>query len=594
MARALLVTLLLVLLGCSPALDTPPRRVGVVYVVHGGFAAQGPRYLWEATLQMFAYDPHSPVFTRVLWNADAWPRLLGVGNAPKERGKYAFEYERVGGTDRFWPVTMAQLADMTAALEAVESELNVDFLVDYASWISEDPAHHAHPRLLYEPKVDKGVAMRYCGSRFDGGEGPDQTWPDCDPERYNVDGTVQRLLNSGVEEILLIDTTTTGVRFFKTYDVVSLARSVVSEFNAQNATHVQLHWVNDPTDLMRDSLPTDPPNWTRLLGAPARDAAVPIAGRPNPVSSDPRLAELHAKGIRARMRADISAADTGVLLVNHATRRLNEYFDPKIDDTLVLNKNIKNALLAVDDFNAANVIGAWMGVRQPMGGDDPTRLERTREMRGENLGHAYLYESDGQLPTGEWGYRYWDALDYLREAGVKHIVVAFPQILTDSVLNLVELPNQIGKELGYKNWADFQTLDFDTYPGVGHPFADYWGIWVKTQCKVDGREEPCCFVMGGCADGRLYPPPRQVPIDEPRDDLDPSLAYDVSEYGHLGYRPEDGPPDPDQPVQSQYRGTWAVWRPPNDDPEVGRFLADKLLEFLAARERQEEQREDSL
>ena len=57
-----------------------------------------------------------------------------------------------------------------------------------------------------------------------------------------------------------------------------------------------------------------------------------------------------------------------------------------------------------------------------------------------------------QKPSGEWGYLYWDALEYLKNRGVKHIVVAFPQIATDSVLNLVEVPNQIAKEIGFKNW----------------------------------------------------------------------------------------------------------------------------------------------
>ena len=39
-------------------------------------------------------------------------------------------------------------------------------------------------------------------------------------------------------------------------------------------------------------------------------------------------------------------------------------------------------------------------------------------MRGENLGHAWLYESAKLLPAGKWGYRYWDALEYLKNQGV--------------------------------------------------------------------------------------------------------------------------------------------------------------------------------
>ena len=37
--------------------------------------------------------------------------------------------------------------------------------------------------------------------------------------------------------------------------------------------------------------------------------------------------------------------DTGVILFNHALHDYNEYFDPKIDDTLIINENIKSQLL---------------------------------------------------------------------------------------------------------------------------------------------------------------------------------------------------------------------------------------------------------
>ena len=50
---------------------------------------------------------------------------------------------------------------------------------------------------------------------------------------------------------------------------------------------------------------------------------------------------------------------------------------------------------------------------------------RTRHMRGENLGWAWLYESAKQLPGDEWGYRYWEALEYFKNRGVKHIVIGF-------------------------------------------------------------------------------------------------------------------------------------------------------------------------
>jgi hypothetical protein len=90
--------------------------------------------------------------------------------------------------------------------------------------------------------------------------------------------------------------------------------------------------------------------------------------------------------------------------------------------------------------------------------------------------------------------------------------------------------------------------------------------------------------MGGCDDGRPYPPPRQTPLDTPLGDLDPSLAYEVSDYGHLGYTQELGPPDPDSPVQEQYTGTWAYYHPPNADPRVGELLAKHVLAALNAAE----------
>jgi hypothetical protein len=141
------------------------------------------------------------------------------------------------------------------------------------------------------------------------------------------------------------------------------------------------------------------------------------------------------------------------------------------------------------------------------------------------------------------------------------------------------VPNQIAKEIGWRSWARIDALDHATWPETGHPFADYWGIWVETECPArsgSGRE-PCCFTMGGCDDGRPYPPPRLTPPDRPRDDLDPSLAFDVSDYGHLGYDAARGRPSERGPVQQQYRGTWDLWQPPNGDPGVARFLADKVV-----------------
>ena len=155
--------------------------------------------------------------------------------------------------------------------------------------------------------------------------------------------------------------------------------------------------------------------------------------------------------------------------------------------------------------------------------------------------------------------------------------------MENSVLNLVEVPNQIAKEIGYKNWLYFNSLDFETYPEYGHPFADYWGIWVSKYCASEvnaNQTVPCCFEMGGCQGSQVYPPPRQARLDQRRDDLDPSLAFDVSEYGHLGYQFDFGPIDPNQSVQGQYRGTWAMWQVTDDHHAVAEFLAHKVIQHI--------------
>jgi hypothetical protein len=148
---------------------------------------------------------------------------------------------------------------------------------------------------------------------------------------------------------------------------------------------------------------------------------------------------------------------------------------------------------------------------------------------------------------------------------------------------VVEVPNQIAKEIGFKSWLGFENLDFETYPEIGHPFADYWGIWARKMCKVtlnNEQLEPCCFVMGGCSNGQPYPPPRQTPPDKRRDDLDPSLVFDVSHFGHLGYDADAGAPSDLEPVQNQYTGTWSMWQVTEDYERLAKFLADKVVEHI--------------
>ena len=63
---------------------------------------------------------------------------------------------------------------------------------------------------------------------------------------------------------------------------------------------------------------------------------------------------------------------------------------------------------------------------------------------------------------------------------------------------------------------------------------------------------------------------------------DPSLAFDISAYGLLGYDQSKGPPNDDAPVQKQYRGTWELWRPANYDPRIGELLATQVISLLDA------------
>jgi hypothetical protein len=473
-------------------------------------------------------------------------------------------------------------------------------------------------------------------------------WPDCDPERFNVDGPMERLLNKGVSRIIVVDLTMSGIRFSKTFWPLQVGKELLEKWNVDHGTSIPLLWVNDYTDLMERSYPVEPEDWTRFQGYPTKDSHVLLEGGSNPLAEDEEIAELHVEGIENALSATVSDTDTGVVLMNHALYNHTETYDPKINDTIIVNENIESLLLARHpEMDPDNIVGAFGGALEVNA--ESGLFEFTREQRGDRFGTAFLYQDEKHLPYNKWGYRYWEALEYLKNRGVKHIAVGFTQVCQSSALDLIEIPNQFGKEIGMKNWAKWGTGDFEKYPDVGHPFAEYWGVWVYTDCgewelnyesgtssftmgatltgetsgatgvikwlsgdlftgtltlkevsgtfedgetisddeggsaAADGTETmtskpECCFTMGGCGDPlRPYPPPRLVPMDVPRDEFDPSLTYDVSDYGHLGYDPAMGPPDPNGPVQDQYTGTWDMYTPPNDDPRVGEILARHVL-----------------
>jgi hypothetical protein len=565
----LLVTLLALALIVSVKVGEKGEKIGVLLVIHGGMDTNTPQHMWNSSVTMFAYDHNHPLYKFVIWNAKNWSAILNTQVTAFARSfllKYYFEYERIGGIDPYQDITEKQLAAMKAELD--KNTYGITFEVDWAGWIIGDRLEHfPYPRFIYNPPSGKGDKVTYCGENEE--DGP---WTDCDPERFNVDGPVERLLKKGVSRIILVDLTMCGIRFSKTFEAFQMTKKVLNTWNAEHGTSIPLVWINDYSNLMERSFPSEPEGWTRFLGYPTRDRHVLLKGGPNPLAEDPEIAALHVSGIESALSDTVSDAETGVVLMDHALFTHNETFDPKINDTITVQKNIEAQLLERHPkMDPDNIVGAYGGGREvnPENG----LFEYTRKERGDRLGTAYLYESDKQMPDNKWGYRYWDALEYLKDRGVKHIVVAFTQLASFSVLDLVEIPNQFGKEIGKKTWVKWGTGDYENYPGVGHPFTDYWGNWVYTDC---GGEE-CCFKMGGCADGRTYPPPRQVPLDKKRDELDPSLAYEVSDYGHLGYDPSLGPPDPNRPVQNQYTGTWDMWTPPNDDPRVGKILAKHVM-----------------
>jgi hypothetical protein len=629
------------------------ENIGVIFVIHGGMEINKPQYMWDAAVLQFSFDHNHSVYKFVTWNSDNWPMVLDTDTtdfALKYIKLFEFEYERIGGVDPFNSLSKNQLQDMKDELDA--NPYGLTFEVDWAGYQCADrPENYPYPRYIYygpdllpDPEGDYDD-VTYCGE----GE-PDGPWLDCDPERYNVDGPVERLLKKGVSRIIVVDWMMGGPRYSKNYDVVEMAKRAIDDWNDVHGTSIPHPvWINDYSELMERSYPLEPEGWTASLGAPTEDSRVLINSGPNPIVSDPELTTMYIEAIEAAMSPTVSDADTGVIFVDHSLHaEHNQYFDPKINDTLIIHKNIKTQLLADHtDMDPDNIIGSWLGKQEvnPQNG----LLEHTREMRGEVYGKAWLYESEQELPGDEWGYRTWDGFEYLKDRGVQHIVIVNVHLATQSVLDMVEMHNQIGREIGIKTWLKWGTWDYTEYPVVGHPFADYWGVWLYTDCSEwelnydtgtaafagaatltgqtsgatgvikwimgdetsgtltlmevtgtfrDGElitddkggsahasgeatvtsKPECCFEMGGCGDPlRPYPPPRQTPLNQARNDLDPSLAYDMSEYGHLGYDPDLGLPDPDKPVQDQYTGTWEMFTPLNDDPRVGQMLAKHVL-----------------
>ncbi len=153
------------------------------------------------------------------------------------------------------------------------------------------------------------------------------------------------MIKKGAYRIMVIDWTMGGPRFSKTFDVVEMSKRALEDWKTKYGVTVPLTWVNDYSDLMEESYPIEPEGWTRILKNPTVDSDVLLNGRPNPVVSDPVAVDLQVDAIESGFSGSVSDADTAVLLFNHALHDYNEWFDPKVNDTLIINKGIKNELL---------------------------------------------------------------------------------------------------------------------------------------------------------------------------------------------------------------------------------------------------------
>ena len=125
---------------------------------------------------------------------------------------------------------------------------------------ADRPGNYPYPRFLYNgPEVQTKMHLL----RRQEADGP---WPGCDPERFNIDGPVERLLKKGVSRIIAIDMAVGGVRFYKPYDVVQMSKRVWTS-EQEHGTTIPLLWVNDYSNVMERSYPMEPKGWTRFYGS---------------------------------------------------------------------------------------------------------------------------------------------------------------------------------------------------------------------------------------------------------------------------------------------------------------------------------------
>ena len=51
----------------NPGAGLSCGKVGVLFAVHGGFAQYSRQYLWDASAQMFSYEPNHSVYQYAMW-----------------------------------------------------------------------------------------------------------------------------------------------------------------------------------------------------------------------------------------------------------------------------------------------------------------------------------------------------------------------------------------------------------------------------------------------------------------------------------------------------------------------------------------------
>ena len=62
-----MVLMLAMLFVCVPQSAVAQQKVGVLFAVHGGFDQFSRQHLWDASAQMFSYEPNHAVYKYALW-----------------------------------------------------------------------------------------------------------------------------------------------------------------------------------------------------------------------------------------------------------------------------------------------------------------------------------------------------------------------------------------------------------------------------------------------------------------------------------------------------------------------------------------------